>query len=74
LSWTSSVHLAAAGVDVTAIRSWLGHAHLDTTFLYAHANVETKRKALDQVDGDARPGRPPRWKRDPALLARLDSL
>lgn len=70
---TAAVHLVAAGVDVTVIQSWLGHAHLDTTFLYAQANVETKRKAIEQVDG-GRPTRPPRWKRDPALLAWLDSL
>jgi hypothetical protein len=38
------------------------------------ATISTKRKALDRVDGNARPGRPPRWKRDPALLAWLDSL
>jgi site-specific recombinase XerD len=71
---TAAVHLVAAGVDVTVIRSWLGHVHLDTTYLYAQTNVETKRKAIERVDGDARPGRPPRWKRDPALLAWLDSL
>ena len=71
---TAAVHLVAAGVDVTVIQSWLGHVHLDTTFLYAQANVETKRKALEQVEGTARPTRPPRWKRDPALLAWLDSL
>ena len=71
---TAAVHLVAAGVDVTVIQSWLGHAHLDTTFLYAQANVETKRKAIEQVDADARPARPPRWKREPALLAWLDSL
>ena len=71
---TAAVHLVAAGVDLTVIQSWLGHAHLDTTFLYAQANVETKRKALEQVEGTARATRPPRWKRDPALLAWLDAL
>jgi site-specific recombinase XerD len=71
---TATVQLVAAGVDVTVIRSWLGHAHLDTTFLYAQANVDTKRKAIDQVDGPARATRPPRWKRDPKLLAWLDAL
>lgn len=71
---TAAVHLVAAGVDVTVIQSWLGHAHLDTTFLYAQANVETKRKAIEQADGLGRPGRPPRWKREPALMAWLDSL
>jgi integrase/recombinase XerC len=25
------VHLVAAGVDITVIRSWLGHVSLDTT-------------------------------------------
>jgi len=71
---TTAVHLVAAGVDVTVIRSWLGHAHLDTTNHYAQANLETKRKALEQVDPSLRSRKPPRWKRDADLLAWLDSL
>lgn len=71
---TTAVHLVAAGVDVTVIRSWLGHAHLDTTNRYAQANLETKRKALEQVDPSLRSSKPPRWKRDEDLLAWLDSL
>ncbi|MGA3241856.1 MAG: tyrosine-type recombinase/integrase [Bryobacteraceae bacterium] len=71
---STAVHLVAAGVDVTVIRSWLGHAHLDTTNHYAQANLETKRKALEQVDPKLRPAKPPRWKRDADLLAWLDSL
>jgi site-specific recombinase XerD len=71
---TAAVHLVAAGVDVTVIQSWLGHAHLDTTFLYAQANVETKRRAIEQADGCRPSTRPPRWKREPALMAWLDSL
>ena len=66
--------LVAAGVDVTVIRSWLGHASLDTTNRYARADLETKRKALEKVDGSARPGKPPRWKRDAELMAWLDAL
>lgn len=71
---TTAVHLIAAGVDVTVIRSWLGHAHLDTTNHYAQANLQTKREALERVASKARPAKPPRWKRDPDLLAWLDSL
>jgi site-specific recombinase XerD len=71
---STAVSLVAAGVDVTVIRSWLGHAHLDTTNHYARANVETKRKALEAVDKSARPGKPPRWKRTSDLLAWLDAL
>ncbi len=70
----TAVSLVAAGVDVTVIRSWLGHESLDTTNVYARANVETKRKALEKVDPSVRPDKPPRWKREVALLEWLDSL
>ena len=55
-------------------RNWLGHARLDTTNLYARANLETKRKALEQVDPSTKPDRPPRWRQNPELLTWLDSL
>lgn len=71
---TTAVHLISAGVDVTVIRSWLGHASLDTTNHYAQASLETKRKALEKVDSKLRSTKPPRWKRDADLLAWLDSL
>lgn len=71
---TAGVQLVAAGVDVTVIRSWLGHVRLDTTNHYARANLETKRRAIEQVDGSTRPGNPPRWRRNPDLLNWLDSL
>jgi len=75
-SWrhTAAVHLIAAKVDPAIIRSWLGHSSLETTNHYAQANLETKRKALEQVDGIIRPAKPPRWKRDQDLLTWLDSL
>jgi site-specific recombinase XerD len=66
--------LLTAGVDVTVIRSWLGHVSLDTTNIYARANLETKRKALEKIDPSARPAKPPRWKREAELLEWLDSL
>ncbi|MDE0852880.1 MAG: tyrosine-type recombinase/integrase [Nevskia sp.] len=71
---TAGVQLVASGVDVTVIRSWFGHASLDTTNHYARANIETKRRALEQVDRSTRPGSPPRWRRNPELLVWLDSL
>jgi len=70
----TAVHLVAAGVDVTVIRSWLGHAHLDTTNHYAQANLETKRKALERLDPSSTIKKPPRWRRDASVLAWLDSL
>jgi site-specific recombinase XerD len=70
----AGVQLVAAGVDVTVIRNLFGHVRLDTTNHYARANVETKRRAIEQVDSSARPTKPPRWKRNPELLEWLDSL
>ena len=70
----TAVSLVAAGVDVTVIRDWLGHQSLDTTNIYARASLETKRKALEKVEPSARPGKPPRWKREVELLEWLDSL
>jgi site-specific recombinase XerD len=74
LRHTAAVHLLASGVDVTIIRDWMGHVSLDTTNLYAQANLETKRRALEKADGVLRPTPTPRWKRDADLLAWLDSL
>jgi site-specific recombinase XerD len=71
---TAGVQLVAADVDVTVIRSFLGHVRLDTTNHYARANIETKRRAIEQVDRSTRPGGPPRWRRNPDLLTWLDSL
>jgi site-specific recombinase XerD len=68
------VQMVASGIDVTVIRDFLGHARLDTTNLYARANLETKRKALENIDPSTRPGRPPHWKRNPDLMSWLDSL
>ena len=70
----TAVSLVRAEVDVTVIRSWLGHASLDTTNIYARADVETKRKALEKVDGRTRPDKLTRWKREVKLLDWLDSL
>jgi site-specific recombinase XerD len=70
---SAAVALVAAGVDVTVIRSWLGHVHLDTTNRYAQANLATKRHALEQIT-DGRPTEPARWKDDDELLNWLDTL
>jgi site-specific recombinase XerD len=70
----TAVHLVAAGIDVTVIRSWLGHASLDTTNHYAQADIETKRKALEAVDTIAKREKPPSWKQNTDILAWLDSL
>ncbi len=70
----TAVHLVAAGVDITVIRSWLGHVSLDTTNHYAQANLETKRKALERLENPSGTSKTPSWKEDKSVLAWLDTL
>jgi site-specific recombinase XerD len=66
--------MVSAGIDITVIRSLFGHVSLDTTNIYAHADLETKRRALERMDVSAKLANPPRWKRNADLLSWLDSL
>lgn len=47
---TCAVHLLRSGVDINTIRAWLGHVSLDTTNVYAEADLEMKAKALAHCD------------------------
>jgi site-specific recombinase XerD len=42
-----AVALLQAGVDVTVIRDYLGHASVDTTSRYITTNLQMKRAALE---------------------------
>jgi len=48
LRHTAAMHLLQAGVDLTTIRSWLGHVAVQTTNDYVEADVEMKRRALEK--------------------------
>jgi integrase/recombinase XerD len=50
---TTAVHLLKAGVDFASISQWLGHASLNTTMVYARADLDLKRQALLQVFPDS---------------------
>jgi site-specific recombinase XerD len=71
---SAAVALIAAGVDIAVIRSWLGHASLDTTAHYAQANLETKRNALQRVTPPRPRRHSPSWRHSKDVLTWLDSL
>jgi len=42
-----AMHLYQRGMDLTLVSQWLGHANLSTTLIYAHADTEHKRRAIE---------------------------
>lgn len=44
-----------AGIPISYIKDFLGHASIDSTAIYAHADIEAMEKALRSVDQDALP-------------------
>ena len=50
-----AMHLYQNGMDLTLIAQWLGHVHLDTTQIYAHADSEHKRVAIEKATSTTNP-------------------
>ena len=42
-------------MDLTLISQWLGHKSYTTTLVYAHADTEAKRKAIEKAMADGNP-------------------
>lgn len=47
-----AMHLYQHGMDLTLVSQWLGHRQLETTLIYAHADTELKRKAIETAMGE----------------------
>jgi hypothetical protein len=43
------MHLYQNGMDLTLVPQWLGHTNLETTLIYAHADTEQKRAAIEKA-------------------------
>ncbi len=50
-----SMHLYQKGMDLTLLSQWLGHAQIETTLIYAHADTELKRKAIESATDPSSP-------------------
>lgn len=46
-------YLYQHGMDLTLISQWLGHKNYTTTLVYAHADTEAKRKAIERAMSDS---------------------
>jgi integrase len=66
--------LLQAGVNLIYIRDLLGHVDIATTEIYARADTEMKRKALEKAYPEITATHLPDWQKDEALLTWLTSL
>jgi site-specific recombinase XerD len=72
LRHTAAMNLLAAGVDISVIALWLGHADTHSTDAYLHADMAIKQAAIDRTrPPDVAPGT---YKPEAGILAWLRSL
>lgn len=72
---STAVHLLRAGVDITTISHWLGHASVTTTNRYATVDLDMKRKAIEQArPTDFGASRLAPWRTDASVLDWLEGL
>lgn len=50
-----AMHLYQHGMDLTLISQWLGHKNYITTLVYAYADTEAKRKAIEKAIANGEP-------------------
>lgn len=72
LRHTAAMRLLHAGIDTSVIALWLGHAEIQTTQVYLHADLALKEQALAKAAPiDSKPGR---YRPPDTLLAFLEAL
>ena len=74
LRHSKAVHLLQAGVNLIYIRDFLGHSDIKTTEIYARADAELKRKALENAYPDLVDSNLPDWSENSDLMEWLSEL
>lgn len=76
LRHTRAVHLYRSGMPLSILSEFLGHCSEETTRIYAYADTEMKRKAIDKATSDiAIPEEEPIWdESDDETLRKLAGL
>jgi site-specific recombinase XerD len=76
LRHTRAMHLYRQGMPMHLLSEYLGHASYETTKIYAYADTEMKRLAIEKADA-LRDGMPPPealWTDDEDLILKLSGL
>ena len=76
LRHSRAMHLYQAGMPLALLTEWLGHADPETTLIYAHADTEMKRQALEKANSATThsPRAIPLWHDHEDILQRLCGL
>ena len=71
-----AMHLYQAGIPLSYIKDFLGHVSINTTSIYASADIAMMKAALEKAAGSKNDinGDPPIWKDNEALLLKLCGL
>jgi site-specific recombinase XerD len=71
---SKAMHLLRANVNLNYIRDFLGHVNVETTEVYARADTEMKRKALEKANLDLPVENQTTWQKNQNLMSWLQSL
>lgn len=73
-----SMHLYRGGMPLALLSEWLGHAQLETTKIYANADTQMKREAIEKATNSLNPltqeQKVTSWQNDEELIKRLYGL
>ena len=71
---SKAMHLLQSGVNLVYIRDVLGHSNIQTTEVYARADTQMKRSALEKAYYPDLQNETPSWQNNPDLLSWLQTL
>ena len=76
LRHSRAMHLYQAGMPLAMLTEWLGHADPETTLIYAHADTDMKRRALEKAGSTTNHSRLPTpiWHDNEDIIKRLCGL
>lgn len=74
LRHSKAMHMVEADINLIYIRDILGHESIETTQVYAKANPEARRKALEKMESKSPEPSMPDWNDNPNIMDFLHSL
>ena len=73
---TRAMHLYQSGMPMVLLSQYLGHAQVETTMIYAYADTEMKRAAIQKADAvrKAKPTPDEIWADNEEMILKLSGL